>query len=209
MMEYQRSIRNRQIDRARQLLKRNDPEEIRKGPNDVRRFMKRIAKTESGETADVSYEIDEAKIAEEEKYDGYYAVATNLVDDKVQDILAVMGKRYQIEDCFRIIKTNFGGRPVYCSTPEHIKGHFLTCYTALLIYRLLECGLDDKGTHITADNLIRTLQNMNVVDDDMYYRATYKGSKALTALTNYDDLALDRKRYKPAELRKKIKNISG
>ena len=209
MMEYQRSIRNRQIDRARQILKRKDPEEIRKGPNDVRRFMKRIAKTESGETADVSYEIDEAKIAEEEKYDGYYAVATNLVDDKVQDILAVMGKRYQIEDCFRIIKTNFGGRPVYCSTPEHIKGHFLTCYTALLIYRLLECGLDDKGTHITTDNLIRTLQNMNVVDDDMYYRATYKGSKALTALTNYDDLALDRKRYKPAELRKKIKNISG
>lgn len=208
MMEYQRNVRNRQIERAKQMLKRNDPEEIKKGPNDVKRFIKRIVKTKTNEQADVSYEIDESKIAEEEKYDGYYAVATNLLDDSVQDILAVISKRYQIEDCFRIIKTNFSGRPVYCSTPEHIKAHFLTCYTALLIYRLLECGLDDLGTHITTDNLIKTLQNMNVIDDDMCYLATYRGSKALTALTKYHDLALDRKRYKPTELRKKIKKIS-
>ena len=105
MMEYQRSVRNRQIDRARRMIERNDPEEIKKGPNDVRRFMKRTAKTKTGEKAVISYVIDEEKIKEEEKYDGYYAVATNL-EDSVRDILAVSHKRYMIEDCFRIMKSN-------------------------------------------------------------------------------------------------------
>lgn len=205
MMEYQRTIRNRQIERAKLIIKRNDPEEIKKGPNDVRRFMKRIASTKSGEDVSVHYEIDEAKIAEEEKYDGYYAVATNLLEDSAQEILAVMAKRYQIEDCFRILKTNFTARPVYHSNAYRIKAHFLICYTALLIYRLLECSLDDIGRHITTDNLIKTLQNMNVIDDGMYYRATYKGSKVLDALTHFENLALDRKRYQAKELKKKIK----
>lgn len=209
MMEYQRAVRNRQIERAEKMLKRKDPEEIKKGPNDVKRFMKRVTKTKSGEKASVSYEMDYEKIREEEKYDGYYAVATNLVDEKPKDILAVMHKRYQIEDCFRIIKTNLGGRPAYCYTKEHLIGHFLTCYTALLVLRLLQCGLDDNGTHITTDNLIKTLRNMNVADDGMFYRSLYKGSKTLTALTSYKDLALDRKRYKPTDLKKKIKKISG
>lgn len=209
MMEYQRSVRNRQIKRAEQMLKRNDPEEIKKGPNDIRRFMKRIAKTKSGEKAEVSYEMDPEKIAEEEKYDGYYAVATNLTDDKARDIISIMSRRYQIEDCFRIIKTYFNGRPVFCWTPGHIKAHFLICYTALLIYRLLECGLDDKGVHVTTGNLITTLRNMNVADDGMYYRALYKGSQSLNALTLYNDLALDHKKYKPSDLKKKIKKLSG
>ena len=98
-MEYQRIVRNRQIERARALLRKNDPEEIKKGPNDVRRFMKRISETKSGEKATIKYILDETKIMEEEKYDGFYAVATNL-DDRVQDILEISQKRYQIEECF-------------------------------------------------------------------------------------------------------------
>ena len=112
MMEYQRTIRNRQIERAKKMIKACDPEEIKKGPNDVRRFMKRIAKGKDGKEASVRYEIDEEKIREEEKYDGYYAVATNL-EDPARDVLAVFGKRYQIEDCFRIMKTSFDARPVF------------------------------------------------------------------------------------------------
>lgn len=207
MMEYQRTIRSRQVERAKDMLKRNDPEEIKKGPNDVRRFMKRIAKTKKDEQAEVAYVLDEAKIAEEEQYDGYYAVATNL-EDPAKDILAVSRKRYQIEDCFRVMKTNFLGRPVNHSNPFRIKAHFLICYTALLVDRLLECRLDDQGTHVTTANLITTLKNMNVANvHDVEYMALYKGSKTLDALTQLTVLDLDRKHYQPKELNKKIKKI--
>lgn len=207
MMEYQRTIRNRQIERARKLAARNDPEEIKKGPNDVRRFMKRTAKTKSGEKAVIEYIIDEEKIKEEERYDGYYTVATNL-DDPVKDILEVTNNRYKIEDCFRIMKTNFSGRPAFHWTGTRIKAHFLICYTALLVYRLLEYQLNEQGTHITTANLIKTLQNMNVVNiHDIEYMALYKGSKALDALTKLSKLELDRVHYRPKDLNGKIKKI--
>ena len=207
MMEYQRTIRNRQIERARKLAARNDPEEIKKGPNDVRRFMKRTAKTKSGEKAVIEYIIDEEKIKEEERYDGYYTVATNL-DDPVKDILEVTNNRYKIEDCFRIMKTNFSGRPAFHWTETRIKAHFLICYTALLVYRLLEYQLNEQGTHITTANLIKTLQNMNVVNiHDIEYMALYKGSKALDALTKLSKLELDRVHYRPKDLNGKIKKI--
>ena len=207
MMEYQRAVRNRQIERARKLLVTNDPEEIKKGPNDVKRFMKRIAQTKSGEKASVSFVIDEEKIAEEEKYDGFYAVATNL-DDDAKQVLAISKKRYQIEDCFRIMKTNFSGRPVNHRTPDRIKAHFLICYTALLVYRLLEVKLNDQGTHITTDDLISTLKNMSVVNvHDVHYMALYEGSKALDALTQFTGMVLDRLHYRPKELNQMLKKL--
>lgn len=207
MMEYQRTVRSRQVERARNLLEMKDPEEIKKGPNDVKRFMKRITYTKSGERATVEYVLDEAKIAEEEKYDGYYAVATNL-QDPVKDILAISHKRYQIEDCFRIMKTNFSGRPVNHRLPNRIRAHFMICYTALLVYRLLEAKLDDQGTHVTPENLIATLKNMNVTNiHDVEYMALYNGSKTLDALTKLTSLNLDRLHYKPKELNGIIKKI--
>ena len=206
-MEYQRAVRSRQVERAKKLLALDDPEEVKKGPNDVKRFMKRTAKTESGEEAEVTYILDEEKIAEEERYDGYYAVATNLTDP-AKDILAVSQKRYQIEDCFRIMKTNFNGRPVNHRLRERIRAHFLICYTALLVYRLLEAKLDDQGTHVTAEDLIATLKNMNVANiHDVEYMALYNGSKALDALTQLTMLPLDRLHYRPKELNKMIKKF--
>ena len=207
MMEYQRTIRNRQIERAKKLLSMKDPEEIKKGPNDVKRFMKRISKTKSGEKAEVEYILDESKIAEEEKYDGYYAVATNL-SDPAKDILDVSRKRYQIEDCFRIMKTSFDGRPVNHRLPERIKAHFLICFTALLVYRLMEVKLDEQKTHVTVNDLITTLKNMNVANiHDIEYMALYNGSKALDALTQLTLLPLDRIHYRPKELNGIIKKI--
>ena len=207
MMEYQKAVRSRQVERAKRLLARNDPEEIKKGPNDVKRFMKRTAKTRSGEEAGVTYILDEEKIAEEEKYDGYYAVATNLTDP-AKDILAISSKRYQIEDCFRVMKTNFDGRPVNHRLRERIRAHFLICYTALLVYRLLEARLDDQGTHVTVDDLVTTLKNMNVANiHDVEYMALYNGSKALDALTQLTLLPLDRLHYRPKELNAMIKKI--
>lgn len=207
MMEYQRTVRNRQIERAKNILNSKDPEEIKKGSNDVRRFMKRVAKTASGEKATIEYTLDEAKIAEEEQYDGYYAVATNLTDS-VNEILAVSHNRYKIEDCFRVMKTNFDGRPVNHRLPERIRAHFLICYTALLVYRLIEKKLDEQGTHVTADAFITTLRNMNVANiHDFEYMALYDGSKALNALTRLTSFPLDRKHYKPKELNSMIKKF--
>lgn len=202
MMEYQRTIRERQLERAKKLLRLKDPEKIKKGPNDIRRFLKNT----SSDTA--NYVLDMDKIHEEEKYDGFYAVATNL-DDSAKDILAVAQNRYKIEDCFRIMKTNFDARPVFLRKPERIRAHFLICYTALLIYRLMECKLDDNLTHATTSNLIKTLRNMNVVNmDDMYYKSIYSGSQALDALERCFELQLNRKYYRPSDLNKIVKKYS-
>ena len=202
MMEYQRTIRERQLERAKKLLRLKDPEKIKKGPNDIRRFLKNT----SSDTA--NYVLDMDKIHEEEKYDGFYAVATNL-DDSAKDILAVAQNRYRIEDCFRIMKTNFDARPVFLRKPERIRAHFLICYTALLIYRLMECKLDDNLTHVTTSNLIKTLRNMNVVNmDDMYYKSIYSGSQALDALERCFELQLNRKYYRPSDLNKIVKKYS-
>lgn len=202
MIEYQRTIRERQLERAKKLLRLKDPEKIKKGPNDIRRFLKNT----SSDTA--NYVLDMDKIHEEEKYDGFYAVATNL-DDSAKDILAVAQNRYKIEDCFRIMKTNFDARPVFLRKPERIRAHFLICYTALLIYRLMECKLDDNLTHVTTSNLIKTLRNMNVVNmDDMYYKSIYSGSQALDALERCFELQLNRKYYRPSDLNKIVKKFS-
>lgn len=202
MMEYQRTIRERQLERAKKLLRLKDPEKIKKGPNDIRRFLKNT----SSDTA--NYVLDMDKIHEEEKYDGFYAVATNL-DDSAKDILAVAQNRYKIEDCFRIMKTNFDARPVFLRKPERIRAHFLICYTALLIYRLMEYKLDDNLTHVTTSNLIKTLRNMNVVNmDDMYYKSIYSGSQALDALERCFELQLNRKYYRPSDLNKIVKKFS-
>jgi transposase len=208
VMEYQRTVRGRQIERAMRLIETDSADSVRKGPHDVTRFIRRTSKTESGDVAakDI-YEIDMSVIAEEEKYDGYYAVATNL-DDGAKEILAVNSNRYKIEDCFRILKTNFEARPVYHRNGNRITAHFMICYTALLIYRLLENKLDNYGTHFTTDQIISTLKNMNLANrSDMFYEALYGGSQVCTALNGLFGLDLDRQYYLPKELNKKIRKI--
>ena len=206
-MEYQRFIRNRQIERARKLLKELDPETYKKGPHDVTRFIKRRSTTKSGESVTDLYEIDQSVIEEEEKYDGYYAVATNL-DDPAKEIIRINSQRYKIEDCFRVLKTNFSARPVFHQKRERIIAHFMICYTALLIYRLLEKKLDQQGTHFTIENIVETLRNMEVANiEDMCYMSTYTCSQVCTALNAAFELGLDRKYYQPKELNKKLKKI--
>ena len=207
MMEYQRCIRNRQIERARKLLENIDPDTYKKGPNDVTRFIKRTSSTESGEEVTDKYEIDQSIIDEEEKYDGFYAVATNL-DDSAKDIIEISANRYRIEDCFRVMKTNFSARPVYHQKRDRIIAHFMICYTALLIYRILEKKLNLNNTHFTIDNVIETVNNMEVANvEDMCYMSTYTNSLVCTALNAVSGLGLDKKYYQPKELNKKIKKI--
>ncbi len=208
MMEYQRTIRGRQIERAKKMLEDLDPETYKKGPHDVTRFIKRTSSTKTGEKVTDFYEIDQKRIEEEERYDGYYAVATNL-EDPAKNILDISSKRYQIEDCFRIMKTNLCAHPVYHQKPCRIIAHFMICYTALLIYRILEKKLTEYGTHFTIENIIETLNSMEVVNiEDMCYMSTYNNSQVCTALNGVFGLGLDKKYYQPKELNKKIKKIS-
>ena len=206
-MEYQRHIRNAQIERARKLLEDKNVEDVKKGPHDVKRFIKRTSTGKNGEKASDHYFIDQSVIDREEKYDGYYAVATNL-DDEAKDILAINSRRYKIEDCFRIMKTNFNARPAFHRNRNRIIAHFLICYTALLVYRLLEVKLDQYGDHFTTGEILNTLKNMNVMNThDAFYTAAYTSSQVCTALNGVFDLGLDKKYYQPKELHKKIKNL--
>lgn len=208
MMEYQRHIRNAQIERAKKILNTKNVEDVKKGPHDVTRFIKRISTGKDGKKASDHYSLNQSIIDEEEKYDGYYAVATNLEDD-AKSILEVNSKRYKIEDCFRVLKTNFNARPVYHRNRNRIIAHFVICYTALLIYRLLENKLDHYGTHYTTEEILKTLQNMNVMNtQDAFYTASYKGSKVCTSLNGVFNLGLDKKYYLPKELNKKLKKFS-
>lgn len=207
MMEYQRAVRNRQIERATRLLENIDPEKYKKGPHDVTRFIRRKTAGGGATSAKPEYVIDREAIAREERYDGFYAVATNL-DDDAATVLEINARRYKIEDCFRVMKTNFSARPVYHQTRERITAHFMICYTALLVYRLLEVQLDRMGSHFTTDNIIKTLRNMAVTNiDDMFYAATYTSSEVCTALNALYDLGLDKKYYLPKELNKKFRNF--
>ena len=208
MMEYQRRIRNAQIERAKNILDSKNVEDIKKGPHDVTRFIKRTSTGKNGEKASDHYAIDRSVIDREEKYDGYYAVATNL-DDDAKTILGINSKRHKIEGCFRVLKTNFSARPVYHRNRKRIIAHFIICYTALLIYRLLENKLKQQGVHFTTDNILDTLKSMNVVNtQDAFFTSAYTGSGVCSALNAAFDLGLDKKYYLPKELNKKIKNIS-
>lgn len=196
MAEYQKTVRNRQIERAKKILISMDPESFKKGPHDVTRFIR-------SDKEKKNYSLDEARIEAEAQYDGFYAVATNIFDMKETEVLNIQSRRYQIEDCFRILKTNFSSRPVYHHKENRIKAHFPICYTALLIYRLLEVKLDRNKTHFTTGQIIETLQNMNVVNcSDMYYQACYTGSDVLDSLEQLFDLKLNRKYYLPKTLNK-------
>ena len=117
--------------------------------------------TREGEKADIHYYLDLERIAEEEKYDGRYAVCTDLLDDDVSEILKVSEGRWQIEDCFRTMKTDFEARPVYVSREDRIKAHFLTCFLALLLFRLLKRGLKSP---CTTRQLLGVLRGMNFAD---------------------------------------------
>ena len=117
-----------------------------------------MAVTKDGESVDIKHYLDENKIAEETQYDGLYAVCTDLLDDDVCDILKVSEGRWQIEECFCIMKTDFSARPVYLQDENRIKAHFLICFLALTIYRYLEKKLDLK---YTCEELLETLKAMN------------------------------------------------
>ena len=156
---YQEKVRARQIERAEKILQSPGAKRKGKNQNDPMRFVKKTSVTEDGEIAEKKvYELDEDQIAKEKLYDGFYAVITNLEGD-VNEIIKINKQRWEIEENFRIMKTEFEARPVYVRREDRIKAHFMTCYISLLLYRLLEQKLTKN---YTAEQLIPTLRSMKL-----------------------------------------------
>ena len=159
--DYNRNIRNSQIERAKKNINSNNVTRKGKNQNDPNRFIEEINSTTDGIVAkEKTYSINEDLIKEEEKYDGYYALSTNITGN-VEDILKITKGRWEIEESFRIMKSDFLARPVNLSREDRIKAHFMTCFIALLIYRILEKKLDYK---YTTKEILDTLRNMNVTE---------------------------------------------
>ena len=159
--DYNRSIRNNQIERAKKSIETNQVTRKGKNQNDYRRFINSLNSTDNGEIAEnTTYSINQDVIDNEEKYDGYYALTTNLVGD-INEILKIVKGRWEIEESFRIMKSDFLARPVNLSREDRIKAHFMTCFISLFIYRILEKKLNYK---YTTSQILDTLRNMKVLE---------------------------------------------
>jgi transposase len=157
--DYQENIRANQIRRAENAINSGKSKIEKNGQNDYKRFIRKTAVTGDGEVAEKRvYELDLDAVAEESRYDGFYAVCTNLDDDPA-DIAKINHDRWEIEESFRIMKSEFKARPVYLQNDNRITAHFLTCFISLLIYRLLEKKLDNR---YTCEEIINTLKDMNL-----------------------------------------------
>jgi len=159
--DYQRRIREGQIERAEKLIESNPTKLKKAGQNDYKRFITKVSATDTGEVAENDfYFINKTAIESEEVYDGLYAVCTNLEDD-VGSIVKVNQRRWEIEECFRIMKSEFKARPVYLKLDERIKAHFLTCFISLLVYRILEKKLNEK---YTCSQILKELREMKFLE---------------------------------------------
>ena len=176
---YQQTIREHQIERALKYLKTPGSAD-RRSQTDAKRFIKRTPITDDGEIAEkATYELNEEAIADEAKYDGFYAVCTNLDDDPA-DIARINRDRWEIEESFRIMKSEFEARPVYLQRDDRIRAHFLTCFISLMIYRILEKQLGEK---YTCGEIISTLRNMDMRQlEDHGYIPNYKRTDLTDAL---------------------------
>ena len=201
--EYQRHIRNNQIERAKKIIE-NNPKKIGKAKqNDPKRFIETINTTSNGDVAEEThYSINQNIIDEEAKYDGLYAVCTNLEDD-VQDIIKVNHKRWEIEESFRIMKSEFNARPVFHSNEDAIKAHFLICFLALTIYRYLEKKLDEK---YTVGEIIDSLKEMDLSVKDGDYIPNYTRTNLTDDLHEKFGFRTDFEILTEKNLKKIIKN---
>lgn len=202
---YQKNIRDKQIQRAKNIIKENGKlQKNRRNPNDPERFIKEITTNQDGEIIENHYELNTLKIEEEEKYDGFYGITTNLEDDDISEIIKISERRWQIEECFRIMKSEFKARPVYLQKEDRIKAHFLICFISLIIYRLLAERL--KGKY-TVNEIVKTLREMEVVDTQYNgYIPAYRRTKLTDELHEIFGFRTDYEIIGKQKMRNIIKN---
>lgn len=172
---YQKSVRENQVERAQKQIDSGSVKRNRKNPTDPARFIGKLAVTDDGEAAKIHHFLDTGKIEQESLYDGLYAVSTDLLDDPVENILKVSEGRWEIEECFRIMKTDFEARPVFLQDETRIKAHFLICFLSLVVYRYLEKKIDGN---YTCEEIIKTLRGMNFASlKEQGYMPIYQRTK--------------------------------
>lgn len=200
---YQKRIRNEQIKRAKELIEH--PERFNKvSSTDCKRFVSNISFTNEGEIANKKkLSFDNEKVMNESVYDGYYAIMSNLEGDE-KELISLSHKRWKIEESFRIMKTNLKARPVYVSLKEHITAHFLTCFLALLIERILEAKLDYKYTTL---EIITALQKLRYTYTGSGYLASFKRNLVIDELERIFNMDVQYKGFTISGMRNLI-NIS-
>ena len=202
---YQRTIRSAQIQRAQKIVDTNPGKLKKAGPNDYKRFIKKTSCTPDGEVADRDrFSVDEDVIGAEEMYDGFYGVCTNL-EDEAAEIIKINKRRWKIEECFRIMKSEFKARPVYLSRDDRIKAHFTTCFISLILYRFLEKKL---SASFTCSEITTALREMNFLEIDKEgYVPTYTRTDFTDALHESFGFRTDYQIVKTSEM-KKIFNLT-
>ena len=196
--KYQKTLRDNQIKRAKALIA--NPTKFNKiNSQDCKRFINNISYDKDGNVITKSLlTFNEEIEKEEEKYDGFYAISTNLEGDD-KEIVAINSNRWEIEESFRIMKTDLRSRPVYVSIKEHIVAHFLTCFLALLFIRITEKKLDNR---FTTNAIFEALRSINYVDRGAGYIAAFKRTKVIEALEEAFNIECDYDSYTVEQMRK-------
>ncbi|MGN1167744.1 MAG: IS1634 family transposase [Lachnospiraceae bacterium] len=199
---YQQNLREHQLERAEKIVC-SGTRSKKRNPNDPERFVETVQLTFDGEIAEQTMrQIDHERIAYEEAFDGFYAVCTTLQDD-VSTILKINRQRWEIEESFRIMKSEFRARPVHLQRDERIKAHFLICFIALMIYRILEKQLNEQ---FSVREIISTLQNMNVHEiGENGYLPVFKRTRITDALHENAGFWLDRELLSKKSIKKILK----
>ena len=203
--QYQRHIREGQIARAKKAIENKNFKLDKRKQTDFKRFIKQTNITSDGEVADKGIlSIDMNIIAKEELLDGFYGICTNL-EDNVKEIIKVNHRRWEIEECFRIMKSEFKARPVYLSREDRIKAHFIICYISLLIHRLLEKKIEEK---FSSSEIIYCLRNMNLLNHGIDgYEPIYTRTDLTDLLHEKFGFRTDYEITSPMEMKKILKNL--
>ena len=202
---YQRQIRNSQIERAKYAIENNNVKLDKCNQNDYKRFVNKTNITKDGEIAEnkiLSLNIEQ--IEKEEKFDGFYGVCTNL-EDNAEEIIKVNQRRWEIEECFRIMKSEFKARPVYLQRDDRITAHFTTCFLSLVLYRFLEKRLEEK---YTCSEIIETIRNMNINKiTEIGYIPAYTRTDITDLLHDKFNFRTDNEITKNSKMKKILNNI--
>ena len=202
---YQRQIRNSQIERAKYAIENNSVKLDKCNQNDYKRFVNKTNVTKDGEIAENKIlSLNTEQIEKEEKFDGFYGVCTNL-EDNAEEIIKVNQRRWEIEECFRIMKSEFKARPVYLQRDDRITAHFTTCFLSLVLYRFLEKRLEEKYTY---SEIIETIRNMNLNKiTEVGYIPAYTRTDITDLLHDKFNFRTDNEITKNSKMKKILNNV--
>lgn len=205
---YQQKIRNEKLSRAEKMLKNPGKLSRTNNQRDPKYYIRpNTTNEETGEITEISYELDTERILEEMKYDGFYAVTTDLEDKDLGLILKTNQQRWEIEECFRIMKSELKTRPVFVSRKEAIEGHLLTCFLALTVYRILEQYLEED---YTVSEILETLRGMNITPiKEPIYKPAFERTPLTDRLAQIFEYQFAYVALEEKQLNKIVKNAKG